>query len=77
MYRKAALSPQAGLCCTTIPVWRLSGLNIPSRMLEMNGGCGSTAHRRDTMKNPKILYAGVGGGMELLQFFYSAVSPAA
>lgn len=36
----------------------------------MNYGCGSTVHPRDLVGNPKILYVGVGGGMELLQFSY-------
>ena len=39
-------------------------------MQEMNYGCGSTVHARDLMNNPKMLYVGVGGGMELLQFAY-------
>jgi SAM-dependent methyltransferase len=39
-------------------------------MQEMNYGCGSTVHPRDLVGNPKILYVGVGGGMELLQFSY-------
>ena len=36
----------------------------------MNYGCGSTVHARDLSNQPKILYVGVGGGMELLQFAY-------
>ena len=39
-------------------------------MQEMNYGCGSTVHARDLSNNPKMLYVGVGGGMELLQFSY-------
>ncbi len=39
-------------------------------MQEMNYGCGSTVNARDLTNNPKILYVGVGGGMELLQFSY-------
>ena len=39
-------------------------------MLEMNYGCGSTVHPRDLSNNPSILYVGIGGGMELLQFSY-------
>ena len=70
IYREAALSPQQGLCCTTAPVWQLPGLVIPKRMLAMNYGCGSTVHPRDLAGNPTVLYVGVGGGMELLQFAY-------
>ena len=70
VYKQAALKSDVGLCCTTTPVWQLPGLDIPSIMLEMNYGCGSTVHPRDLVHNPKILYVGVGGGMELLQFAY-------
>lgn len=70
LYKEAAEKPQTGLCCTTTPVWQLPGLSIPKRMLEMNYGCGSTVNPRDVVNNPNILYVGVGGGMELLQFAY-------
>lgn len=70
VYKEAALSPDIGLCCTTNPIWELPGLKIPKIMQEMNYGCGSTVHSRDLTNNPKILYVGVGGGMELLQFAY-------
>ncbi|RDC63149.1 arsenosugar biosynthesis arsenite methyltransferase ArsM [Adhaeribacter pallidiroseus] len=76
VYRQAALTPEVGLCCTTSPVWQLPGLQIPKRMLEMNYGCGSTVHPRDLINNPKVLYVGVGGGMELLQFAYFSRQPA-
>ena len=39
-------------------------------MQEMNYGCGSTISAQDLINNPKVLYVGVGGGMELLQFSY-------
>jgi len=70
IYKKAAETPDVGLCCTTTPVWAFPGLEIPKKMLEMNYGCGSTVNPRDLINNPKILYVGVGGGMELLQFSY-------
>jgi SAM-dependent methyltransferase len=70
LYRSAASSPQAGLCCTTAPVRQLPGLSIPKRMLSMNYGCGTTVHPRDLARSPTVLYVGVGGGMELLQFAY-------
>ena len=70
VYKEAALTPDIGLCCTTTPIWQLPGLDIPTIMLEMNYGCGSTVNPRDLVNNPKILYVGVGGGMELLQFAY-------
>jgi len=70
VYKEAALTPDIGLCCTTNPIWELPGLKIPRIMQEMNYGCGSTVHARDLANNPKMLYVGVGGGMELLQFSY-------
>lgn len=70
VYREAAHTPEVGLCCTTNPVWELPGLHIPKIMQDMNYGCGSTVHPRDLVNNPKVLYVGVGGGMELLQFAY-------
>lgn len=70
IYKEAAENPQVGLCCTTTPLWQLPGLDIPKRMQEMNYGCGSTVNPRDLVNDPKILYVGVGGGMELLQFAY-------
>ena len=70
VYKDAAESPNVGLCCTTTPIWQLPDLEIPEMMLAMNYGCGSTVHPRDLVNNPTILYVGVGGGMELLQFSY-------
>jgi SAM-dependent methyltransferase len=77
VYKEAALKPQVGLCCTTTPVWQLPGLSVPKRMLEMNYGCGSTVNPRDLVNNPSVLYVGVGGGMELLQFAYFSRRPGA
>tara|TARA_R110000868_G_scaffold125037_4_gene330421 strand:- start:11836 stop:12801 length:966 start_codon:yes stop_codon:yes gene_type:complete len=70
LYKEAALTPDVGLCCTTNPIWQFPGLSIPKIMQEMNYGCGSTVSAQDLTNNPKILYVGVGGGMELLQFSY-------
>jgi SAM-dependent methyltransferase len=75
VYKEAALKPQEGLCCTTTPVWQLPELAIPKKMLAMNYGCGSTVHPRDLAGNPRLLYVGVGGGMELLQFAYFSRQP--
>ncbi len=70
VYKEAALNPDKGLCCTTTPVWQLPDLEIPGKMLEMNYGCGSTINPRDLINDPSILYVGVGGGLEVLQFAY-------
>lgn len=65
-----AETPEKGLCCATSPVWKLPDLRVPPKMLEMNYGCGTTVHPRDLDDGMKILYVGIGGGMELLQFAY-------
>lgn len=70
VYKKAAISPNIGLCCTTTPQWSFPELVIPEKMKQMNYGCGSTVHPRDLAGRPVVLYVGVGGGMELLQFSY-------
>lgn len=70
VYKQAAITPDVGLCCTTTPIGQLPGLVIPKIMQEMNYGCGSTVNSRDLINNPNMLYVGVGGGMELLQFSY-------
>jgi SAM-dependent methyltransferase len=67
--------PDKGLCCTTSPVWQLPELEIPEIMQEMNYGCGTTVQPRDLINNPTVLYVGVGGGMELLQFAYFSRKP--
>lgn len=69
-YKEAALTPNVGLCCTTTPVWALPEMDMPKKMLEMNYGCGTTVNPRDLVNSPTVLYVGVGGGMELLQFAY-------
>jgi SAM-dependent methyltransferase len=69
-YARAADVPDAGLCCTTTPKWTLPELVVPKRMDEMNYGCGTTVHPRDLAGSPTVLYVGVGGGLEVLQFAY-------
>ena len=76
-YRTAAETPQPGLCCTTSPVWKLPGLEVPEQMLEMNYGCGTTVHPRDLARARSVAYVGIGGGLELLQFAYFCRSPGA
>jgi SAM-dependent methyltransferase len=70
VYKEAAENPNVGLCCTASPVWQLPGLKMSRKMLEMNYGCGNTVHPRDLVNQPTVVYVGVGGGMELLQFAY-------
>jgi SAM-dependent methyltransferase len=75
VYAAAAAKPEADLCCTTSPAWRLPGLVIPQAMHEMNYGCGSTVDPRDLHEGDTVLYVGVGGGLEALQFAYFTRRP--
>jgi SAM-dependent methyltransferase len=70
LYAEAAETPQVGLCCVSTPPLRLPGLKIPKIMQQMNYGCGSTVHPTELFGNPTVLYIGVGGGLEALQFAY-------
>ena len=54
---------------------QLPGLKIPPQMQEMNYGCGTTVHPAELTKNPTVLYVGVGGGLEALQFAYFSRHP--
>jgi SAM-dependent methyltransferase len=75
VYAKAADTPDAALCCTTSPPWRFPDLRFPALMLEMNYGCGSTVDPRDLHPDDTVLYVGVGGGLEALQFAYFTRRP--
>ncbi len=75
LYREAALEPQAALCCTSSRPYDFPGLVIPREMSEMNYGCGSTVHIRDLKSDMTVLYVGVGGGLEALQFAYFTRQP--
>lgn len=70
LYEEAAEVPQAALCCTQTPTWKLPGLSIPQAMLERNYGCGTTVHPQDLAGVERVLYVGVGAGMEALQLAY-------
>ncbi|MBE9197210.1 arsenosugar biosynthesis arsenite methyltransferase ArsM [Synechocystis sp. LEGE 06083] len=69
-YAEVAQTPEVGLCCVQSSPLQLPGLEIPRSMQEMNYGCGSTVHPNELSDNPKVLYVGVGGGLEALQFAY-------
>ncbi len=75
VYAEAAQNPDATLCCTESPVWNLPDLRVPPIMLQMNYGCGSTVNPRDLRPDDTILYVGVGGGLEALQFAYFTRRP--
>ena len=57
------------------PVWNLPDLQVPPIMFEMNYGCGSTVNPRELRPSDTILYVGVGGGLEALQFAYFTRRP--
>lgn len=69
-YSEVAQTPQVGLCCVQSSSLQLPGLHIPSQMQEMNYGCGTTVHAAELVNQPTVLYVGVGGGLEALQFAY-------
>jgi ubiquinone/menaquinone biosynthesis C-methylase UbiE len=69
-YTEVAETPQVGLCCVQSSPLQLPGLNIPLQMQEMNYGCGTTVHPNELANEPTVLYVGVGGGLEALQFAY-------
>jgi SAM-dependent methyltransferase len=75
VYTAAAQHPDAKLCCTQSPVWRFPDLIIPPLMLAMIYGCGSTVDPRDLRAGDTVLYVGVGGGLEALQFAYFTRRP--
>jgi ubiquinone/menaquinone biosynthesis C-methylase UbiE len=69
-YSEVAQTPEIGLCCVQSTPLQLPGLKIPSKMQEMNYGCGTTVHPTELINQPTVLYVGVGGGLEALQFAY-------
>lgn len=76
-YSEVAETPEVGLCCVQSSPLQLPGLNIPVKMQEMNYGCGTTVHPTELAGNPTVLYVGVGGGLEALQFAYFSRKPGA
>lgn len=75
LYAEAAQSAMGKLCCTQTPPWKLPGLVPPKAMLEKNYGCGSTVHPRDLADVSRVLYVGVGAGLEALQLSYFVRKP--
>jgi SAM-dependent methyltransferase len=77
LYRQAAIEPDSALCCVSSQPWTLPDLEVPDVMWEMNYGCGTTVQLRDIPREGSILYVGVGGGLEMLQFASLARRPGA
>ena len=76
-YSQVAQTPEIGLCCVQSTPLQLPGLKIPLAMQEMNYGCGTTVHHNELNNEPTVLYIGVGGGLEALQFAYFSRRPGA
>lgn len=76
-YSEVAQTPEIGLCCVQSTPLQLPGLKIPVPMQEMNYGCGTTVHHNELSNQPTVLYVGVGGGLEALQFAYFSRRPGA
>lgn len=69
-YGEVAETPQIGLCCVQSTPLQFPGLKVPELMQQMNYGCGTTVHPAELSGEPTVLYVGVGGGLEALQFAY-------
>lgn len=76
-YSEVAQTPSVGLCCVQSTPLQLPGLKIPCQMQQMNYGCGTTVHSTELANQPTVLYVGVGGGLEALQFAYFSRRPGA
>lgn len=69
-YAAVAQEPEVGLCCVQEESIQLPDLIIPPAMNAMNYGCGTTVQASELEDAPTVLYVGVGGGLEALQFAY-------
>ncbi|MCU0567246.1 MAG: arsenosugar biosynthesis arsenite methyltransferase ArsM [Oculatellaceae cyanobacterium Prado106] len=76
-YSQVAETPEVGLCCVQSSPLQLPELKIPLLMQQMNYGCGTTVHPAELAGQPNVLYVGVGGGLEALQFAYFSRKPGA
>jgi len=76
-YREVAETPDVGLCCVQSGAFKMPGLTLPDRMVAMNYGCGTTVQPQELMDEPTVVYVGVGGGLEALQFAYFCRRPGA
>ena len=76
-YSQVAETPEVGLCCVQSTPLQLPSLHVPVQMQEMNYGCGTTVHPTELSNQPTVLYVGVGGGIEALQFAYFSRHPGA
>ena len=75
VYRDAAIAPAENLCCVTSALRYLPELTIPEEMHAMNYGCGATVRPEDMREGQRVLYVGVGGGLEALELAYYTRRP--
>lgn len=69
-YDQLADAPQLGSCCVQRNDLELPGLTPPPGMTALAFSCGTTVHPSELADAPTVLYVGVGGGLEALQFAY-------
>ncbi|BDA73020.1 hypothetical protein RIVM261_012780 [Rivularia sp. IAM M-261] len=74
-YSDVAQTPEVGLCCVQSSPLQFPDLKVPRKMQDMNYGCGTTVHPTELSNQPTVLYVGVGGGLEALQFAYFSRRP--
>lgn len=75
VYRKAAEAADETLCCVPGTARHLPGLHVPPIMHQMNYGCGTTVHLEDMAEGQRVVYVGVGGGLEALQLAWFTRRP--
>ena len=76
-YHAAADVPALGACCAQRNDLHLPGLAVPPAMEALAFSCGTTVHPAELSDAPTVLYIGVGGGLEALQFAWFSRRPGA
>lgn len=76
-YDDAAETPALGACCAQRNDLQLPGLVVPPAMEALAFSCGTTVHPAELADAPTVLYIGVGGGLEALQFAWFSRRPGA
>jgi len=76
-YDAAAEVPELGACCAQRNDLQLPGLAVPPAMEALAFSCGTTVHPGELSDAPTVLYIGVGGGLEALQFAWFSRRPGA
>ena len=74
-YERVAETPAVGLCCVGGARLALPELCVPPDMEAMSYGCVSSVQPTDLSGSPRVVYVGVGGGKEALEFAYFSRAP--